>query len=494
MSSKLTLEKLASIDLKTLHINERLKVQELIKELKNRKLKFPILDFTPLPHQKEVIDAIGERLEHSYKPKYKYIMFIWGNGSWKTIDSCYADILLALWREGCKKYGLPYIGESKQTLVVTKTSDSIKTNLEPYFLWTNTLDDNIKIPPSEIGKVKRDWSTQTLKEITLKNGNKIMFRTYDAWQARLEWSNPDFIHLDELPERSDIFIELLRWTRWEKTQMLLSFTPTKFNSAVHDYFYWQWSENVKNKTFIREVDSLENTHSDHTWLEWLSEEEQKIRRYWMFIPPTWLVYNEFNRSRHLIKYMSPRELGQWTKYYWALDFWVNHPMAFLLIAVDWDWHIYIFDMIYQRNMTLWDLSKTVKEMVAEYWISLEYIVADTADARARLELRENHNMDTVAADKWSKWENNLSNRRAGIFKINELFNNDMLIISDRCKSLVKELEIHAYKWNGSEDVIKTDDDALDALRYFIFWYKPESSVKKYKRRLKKLRKPKINRY
>ena len=84
-------------------------------------------------------------------------------------------------------------------------------------------------------------------------------------------------------------------------------------------------------------------------------------------------------------------------------------------------------------------------MTNEHNIDLEYIVADTADARARLELRENHNVDTVAADKWSKGENNLSNRRAGIFKVNELFKNNMLIINDRCMDLVKELEVHCYK-------------------------------------------------
>ena len=493
-NKKLTLDELSKIDLEKLHVKDRVKVQILIKELKERKFFYPILDFKPQQHQKEVLEAVWN-LKEDWFPTYKYIMFIWWNGSWKTISSCYIDILLALWKEWCEKYNLPYIGESKQTLVVTKTSDSIKTNLEPYFLGTDSLDDNIKIPKAEILKVKRDWSTQTLKEITLKNGSKIMFRTYDAGQARLEWSNPDFIHLDELPERSDIFVELLRWTRWEKTQMLLSFTPTKFNPAVHDYFYWQASDNVKNKTFIREVDSLENKFADHTWLEWLSEEEQKIRRYWMFIPPTWLVYNEFNRNKNLVEFISPRELWANTKYYGALDFWVNHPMSFLIIAVDWDWHIYVFDMIYERNMTLWDLSKTVREMIREHNISLEYIVADTADARARLELKEVHWMDTVPADKWSKWENNLSNRRAGIFKINELFKNTMLIVSDRCMNLVKELEVHAYKWNWSEEVIKTNDDALDALRYFIFSYKPQRESAKLKRRLKKLKAPPItNRY
>ena len=481
------LEQLESVDLEKLSLEERLKLQKLIAELTKRKKEFPLVDFVALPHQKEIADAVWERKPNSGIPKYKYIMFIWWNGSWKTISSVRIDILLALWREGCAKYNLPFIWEARQILVVTKTSDSIKTNLEPYFLWTDSVKDPIKIPKAEIDKIKRDGSTQTLKEITLKNWCKIMFRTYDAWQARLEGSSPDFIHLDELPERSDIFIELLRGTRKINSQMLLSFTPTKFNPAVHDYFYWQESEKVKDKTFIRQVDSLENTfNTDHDWLEWLSEEEQKIRRYGMFIPPTWLVYNEFLRKNNLVEYISPRELWAWVKYYWALDFWVNHPMAFLFIAVDWDGHIYVFDMIYKKNLWLKDLVKEVREKCVEHRITLEYTVADTADARARLELKEEHSFPTVSADKWSRWENNLSNRRAGIFKINWLFKSNKLIISDRCMDIVKELEVHAYKWNWSEDVVKLDDDALDALRYFIFGYKPHNELRKQKKTLRRM--------
>lgn len=489
---KLALEDLEKIDLDRLHIKDRIQIQKLINELKNRKQYFPLLDFKLQNHQEEIMNAVAQRNIWNI-PLYKYIMFIWWNGSWKSIWSVYVDILLALWKSWCEKYNLPYIWEAKQILVVTKTSDSIKTNLEPYFLWTtNSIDDKIKIPPQEIEKVKRDWSTQALKEIILKNWNKILFRTYDAWQARLEWSNPDFIHLDELPERSDIFIELLRGTRWEKTQMLLSFTPTKFNPAVYDYFYWQRSENVKSKTFIREVDSLENKYADHTWLEWLSEEEQKIRRFWMFVPPTWLVYWEFSRWRNLIDFINPRELWWWVKYYWALDFWVNHPMAFLLIAVDEDWHIYVFDMIYQKKMLLWELATKIRNLKSDYWIELEYIVADTADARSRLELKTLHWIDTVPANKWEKWESNISNRRAWIFKINELFKNSMILISNKCKDLVKELETHAYKWDWSENVIKTDDDACDALRYFIFSYNPHSEKRILNKKLRQLRNSKIN--
>lgn len=70
----LSLEKLQSIDMDKLHIKERLKVQELIKELKNRKFYYPIIDFKPQKHQEEVLHAVSKRV--ASVPKYKYIMFI----------------------------------------------------------------------------------------------------------------------------------------------------------------------------------------------------------------------------------------------------------------------------------------------------------------------------------------------------------------------------------------------------------------------------------
>lgn len=445
-----SLEELEQIDISKLKWEAKEHLIKLIEELKNRKINYPILDFKLQPHQQEIVDAIADK-------NNKYVLLIWWNWSWKTITAVYVDILMLLGKD-CQKYWLPYIWEARQILVVTKTSDSITTNLEPYFLGDWTLNSSISIPKREIKNVSRDPSTKSIRKIELHNWNEILFRTYDAGQARLEWSSPDFIHLDELPEREDIFIELLRGTRKPHSQILLSFTPTKFNAAVHEYFYWQNSEAVKNRTYIRQVDSLENKYADHTWLEWLSEEERKIRRYWHFIPPTWLVYNQFYRNRNLIDFISPRELGQ-AKFYWALDFWVNHPMAFLFIAVDEDWHIIVLDMIYERNLLLKDLVSRVREKTRELWISLEYIIADTADKRSRLEL-EQHWLHTVPADKFTKWDTNMSNRRAWILKVNWLFEQWFLYVTERCKDLVRELETHAYKWNWSEDVEKTNDDAL----------------------------------
>ena len=64
-NKKLSLSDLLKVDLDSLHINDRIKVQELIKELKVRKLNYPILDFTPQPHQEEVLNAVKRRQSKS---------------------------------------------------------------------------------------------------------------------------------------------------------------------------------------------------------------------------------------------------------------------------------------------------------------------------------------------------------------------------------------------------------------------------------------------
>lgn len=470
----ITIEDLENIDTDKLNPEEIKKLNDLLKELRVRKKLFPLLDFKTQSFQQELVDAISSYYKDG-SPLYKYLLFIWWNRSWKTLISCYIDILLALWKELCTKYNLPYIWESKQTLVVTKTSSNIIDNLEPYFIWRGWYDDVIKIPPEAISKVQRDNSTKALKVIELINGNKIIFRTYDAWQARLEWSSPTFLHLDELPEREDIFIELLRATWTKNTKMLMSFTPTKFNPAVFDFFYWQKNEDIKRQTFIKEVDATLNKYWDHDWLEGLSPEMYKIRRFGMFIPPAWLVYNEFRRDRNLIPELEKKFIQEWTVTCW-LDFGTKHPMSMTFLLDDWDGHYIVFDEIHESKMLLSDLKIAIQEKERKRWINIEYIVSDSAWAREALELKAIW-VYTQSADKYSKGENNMSNRRTWILKINWMLAHSSLYVTENCKGLVRELETHAYKWNGSEDVIKENDDLCDSLRYNIFSLKPKSIVK-----------------
>jgi hypothetical protein len=233
--------------------------------------------------------------------------------------------------------------------------------------------------------------------------------------------------------------------------------------------------------------SLENKFANHLWADWLTEDDRKMRLEWAFTPSTWLVYPNFSRRNNLVPYFNPKELWPDTKFYWAVDFWWEHPLAFAFIAVDIDNNIYIFDLIYQSHLFLSDLAKTINQKKVQYWIEFEYIVADSAAKRERVELQKEW-IKTVWADKFSKWENNESNRKAWISKLNQLLANQKILIADHLTDAIKEFEVHHYKEWGKKDaeVEKTEDDFLDRIRYFIFSYKPPKYKTLNERQLKKI--------
>lgn len=484
---QITPEKLDSMTME-----QRLRIQEIVAELKERKLNYPILDFELLPHQKEIIDALAKR-NPNWTPYYKYVIMMGWNGAGKTIVGWYAMACKMLWSRATD-FWLPFLWKVKTAKVVTATGTQLKENIEPYILWTWTDEDLLKIPPSEL-KWKPKREKDVLKEFTMKNWAKLFTWTYDQGMTRLQGGTPDYLWLDEIPERWADFDELTKRTRNEYWQFLITFTPTNYNKKIYDWIHKKPTEEEtklywEGRRFFIQVDALKNTKANHSHMIGKSEDDLQIVRFWKFVPPTGLVYKEFRRDRNVIQHFHPKEMVWEVKYYWALDFGVNHPMAFLFIAVDSDWQVYVFDIIYKKNLLLKDLKALVEEKKKEYWIEFEWIVADSADKRARLELKEIW-MKTISADKRSKGESQMSNRRTGIMKINQMLNLWEIVVSDRCQELIEEFDTHHYSENWVDwTVKKTEDDALDALRYFIFNYRVKSELAELKRQAKKLKRRK----
>ena len=400
-----------------------------------------------------------------------------------TIIGGYATACKMMWTTG-KKYWLPFLGKSNKNKVVTSTWTQIIENIEPYILWGSEDWDLLKIPPEEIkGKPSREKGV--LKAFELKNWAKLNTGTYDQGMTRLQGGTPSFLWLDEIPERWKDFDELTKRTRDESGQFLITFTPTNYNKKIYDWIHSEATAEEeelywKGRKFFIQVDALKNTKANHSHMVGKSEEDLEIIRFGKFVPPTGLVYKCFNREYNTSPPIDPKKLWSKVKFYGAVDFWVKHPTAFLFIAIDNDWHIFIFDMIYESNLLMKDLAIQIKNKCTSYGINLEYIVADSAGARERLELAEEW-VHTRKANKKKK-EGVMSNRRGWIMKINQLLNLGKLIVSDDCSKLIEEFETHHYKeaWEDGS-VEKTDDDALDALRYFIFSYTEHSEIRAQKK-------------
>lgn len=446
---------------------ELLKLMEVIEE---RKKNYGIVDTKLQEHQAQVIPIIRETVEVGWViiPRYKYLLYQGWNGSGKTFTMMYILACLAL-GDLTSQYKLPYLWDKKVIWLVTKSGINITSTLEPYLLWDYS---KARIPPEAIAKEKRD--NGILKQIELKNGNKIILLTYDQGRDRLQWGSPDAIFIDEEPVDQWVWDELMIRARKKTTQLFLSMTPLSWFTPVYTFFYEydtpEW-ELDRRYTFL--VSSLENKHADHSGLLMLPEQEKKARMYGQFVPTTWLVFYAFNRREHLVPHFDPKELWYGTKYYAWLDFWVEHPTAFVLVALDTDWRLYIFDWFCESSLYLSDIASKITELKRRYEIDLEYIIADSAGKRERTELAKLW-ISTTPADKFNKGENGESNRKAWILKVNQLLHDNKLFISDKLsKNLVRELEVHHYLWKWKDwAVVKEDDDFIDALRYVIFSLKP----------------------
>lgn len=449
-------------------MNNKEKVLELYNILDKRKKYYWISQLKPQPHQQVVLDCLKERND-DLTPVYKQILFQWWNWAWKTILWMYAAVAFALW-EYATQYKMPYIWTKKNIRIVTKSWSNVSSTIEPYLLWDYS---ETRIPPEMISWAPKR-SSNLLQSIKLTNWCLISIKTYDQGWERIQGWSPDLVIVDEEPTDKLVWQELLARTRNWKGQMLITMTPLSWLTPVYNHFYkHEVKAGDKIKKFL--FSSLENKYADHSWANNLNEQDRKMRLNWEFVPPTGLVYQSFSRVDNLVEHFDPKDLPG-VRFYWWLDLWITHPTWFALIAVDADGNHYVFDWFLEAWLYLSEIKQKIESLVAKYRIGLEYIVADSWAKRERVELAKIW-LKTKPANKWNKGEKDESNRKASIFKINQLFWDWKLFISDRLsESLVVELEQHHYKSNGKDwEVVKEDDHILDALRYAIWAIKPHKA-------------------
>lgn len=378
-----------------------------------------------------------------------------------SLVGAYITVCLAL-GQNTKTYWLPFLGWKKRIWILTKSGSNVKNTIEPYLLWEGSLT---RIPPDFVKKVNKD--NGVLKSISLNNGTEINILTYDQGSENLQGANPDWIWLDEEPVNEDVVTEIIARTRREDCEMLVTMTPLSGLTRLYEFFFNSKSENLTSKSRVYLVSSLDNPFIDKTWAEGLTEDEYRLRVLGSFESPTWLVYSSFHRTRNVIPHIEPITLGDWLRYYRGLDFGVSHPTGVVFLVQDLDDNLYVYDEVYKSNTLLEDLANEIKNK--SKLIDFTLTIRDSASKREGIEIAK-YWIKTTPADKFSKGEGDVSNRKSGIMLLNQMFKDWKLMISERCKHLIKELETHYYKEGGKKDweVNKINDDLLDAMRYVLF--------------------------
>src|SRR3990167_5462963 len=296
-----------------------------------------------------------------------------------------------------------------------------------------------------------------------KGMSKISLRRWDRVET-LRGQFLDLIILDEIAHIRNFWInwqEVLTPTLTDrKGRALFISTPLGFN-----HFFDLCNLELKDKDFKTfHFTSYDNPHLPKDELDSVKEKlpPDRFEQEYLasFQKTEGLVYKEFNREKHLYDSLPHKNLefgDQPFRKYGGIDFGYRHPAAVLDIRFDGE-RIYVEDEWYKRERT--DIQ--IAEYVALQKFQAVYPDPESPSAIEELR-RKGVNVREVVKGKGSI--------ESGIQSIREMLIRGTLKVNRRCVNLISEFETYSYKEmeesNNSEKPIKTNDDALDALRYVI---------------------------
>jgi hypothetical protein len=197
--------------------------------------------------------------------------------------------------------------------------------------------------------------------------------------------------------------------------------------------------------------------------------ERKILGQWVIAEG--LVYDTFDRSKHTCTRKQVLEMienNEFIDFFCGTDHGYIHPAAIVLFGVTADGRYYVIDSIKREKMEHEAQIKWMKSKQQEYGRYIRFTNADNARPEINAKLREYF---TVYEEK--------PNVSDSIAIIRQIINYDRLIIADNNVDLLQEIETYRYpskdeqlRMNAAEwdKPIKEFDDAVDAMRYGLFYY------------------------
>ena len=307
--------------------------------------------------------------------------------------------------------------------------------------------------------------------ISLKNGSKIFLRYVDDG-SNLAGVNCAFVSIDEAalindPEAFKAAVARLReGAPGKPLRCILTSTPNGFNWLPQEFgmgpdtIKWfgssgTWTDESESRTTIRAATS-DNPNLPQQYLDSLLQNSPEwVEQYChaKYTKSEGLVFKEFDPAIHVIHNLPDgfKDLGV------AVDWGFTHNGVALLMGLtprgnivvlkeechkglvyDADGWFKILDQISPENKPLW-------------------YVCDPSSPGHIVALRSYFKQKRLvyAAD---------NRRREGIRVIQSLFHQNKLFIHSSCKTLISEIQNWKFR-EGTEDGVKINDDACDALRY-----------------------------
>jgi len=406
-----------------------------------------------LPKQKEVFDLIEEG--------FRYIMYSGAYGAGKTLLTC--NIVI----QECLKYPGSIWFFGAQT-VPNLRDTVVRTFLEEIDLHQDELNKLRKKAPAKLKKAlsfqicnKYYPSTMTFKFF---NGSEVLFRSCDE-PSKLKSLNLDGVAIDEPVDiDEDIFLMLqgrLRGTHTNRRIAVMAGNPAGFMNWVYQRFFEKPGEDYA----VVETTTYDNTFLPGEYIPTMEEsyDEDYKRRY---LYGKWgsfsgQIFKDFSYENHVGDFRDKE-----CSYHIAgFDDGTRNPACILAIGIDNDNNIYIKNEFYQTGLVDAEKVNEICNMNMKYKFTKIY--PDTA-ALSMIEAMRNEHLRIGDTNK---------DVDMGISKLKSFFKNDLIFIDSRCVNLIKEIESYRYdkdrnNKNLTEQPVKKNDHAIDALRYAVTDFNP----------------------
>lgn len=382
--------------------------------------------------------------------------------------------------------------------IATESYDVHRDVLQPKFkkyLDPRRIVDQTFIKKNTWGNIKYKADDNTITDIA--------FKSYDQGRRMFQGAGKKLIWFDEEPPR-DIWEECtvreegaryLEDGIWKEKlidnllRIILTMTPVNGMTWVHDELYLA--------TNNKDIKTIVVTWDDNPWLSEeqkrrmasnLTAEALQVRKEGKFVRMTGLVCPWFDRSIHVIDMKFD---PQWTIYR-AIDFGFSNPTCVLWIGVDYDDNWFIFDGIYQSQLTTPQLSEAIIRKDAQHYITNCW--GDSAAASQIQELNDKGILclpvEKIPGDSRESWDEHRARLLMEHGKIQgngkpKIFVSSNLIRQD--EKLGREVnwfvqEAEGLKWAEERvDGAKTQkprwgkqaNHAIDTLTYFAHEYRRE---------------------
>ena len=333
-----------------------------------------------------------------------------------------------------------------------------------------------------------------IDQIRIKNvfgGTSVIgFKSCDQGREKFQGSSLDFVWFDEEPPK-DIYDECVMRVLDKKGDIFGTMTPLKGLTFIHDEIYL--NKYNSKEVWYEFMEWADNPYLDQAEIkrltETLSSDQLESRRYGKFKSASGLVYPEFDEDVHVLK--EPFNIPKEWQDNISIDPGLNNPLSAHWYAVDFDDNVYVVAEHFEAEKDVGYHSERI------YEISNRLDWKKNSNGKLCALIDSAANQRTLSSSKsvaelFYDYGINVDTRVnkdlfSGIQRVKQYLKGingkPKLYIFPNCVNLIRELK--TYRWGNDDVPKKTDDHALDELRYYLMSKPQGRSPQKEKTEIQK---------